>query len=66
MIYAPSHIKKYVKQIQGENKFFSDGIYGKFTFAYEINCNCGNKEFVVYNNPEQLIVAFCKTCGNKN
>jgi hypothetical protein len=45
MIYAPSHIKKYVQQIQGRNKFFSDDICGEFTFAYEISCNCGNKEF---------------------
>ena len=47
MIYAPSHIKKYAKQIQGENKYFRDGIYGEVTFAYEISCNFGNKEFVV-------------------
>mgnify|MGYP001522484873 CR=1 FL=1 len=59
MIYAPSHIKKYAKQIQGENKYFRDGIYGEVTFAYEISCNCGNKEFVVYKNSEPKVIAFC-------
>ena len=65
LIYAPCHIKKYAKQIQGENKFFSDGIYGEFTFAYEINCSCGGKEFVVYKNSEPKVTAFCTSCGNQ-
>ena len=65
MIYAPSHIKKYAKQIQGENKYFRDGIYGEVTFAYEISCNCGNKEFVVYKNSEPKVIAFCTSCGKQ-
>lgn len=65
MIYAPSHIKKYAKQIQGENKFFSDGIYGEFSFAYEIRCSCGGEEFVVYKNSEPKVIASCITCANK-
>lgn len=65
MIYAPNHIKKYAKQILGRNKFFSDGIYGEFTFAYEISCNCGNKEFVVYKNSEPKVIASCTSCGNQ-
>lgn len=65
MMYAPSHIKKYAKQIQGENKFFSDGIYGGYTFAYEIICHCGNKEFVVYKNSEPKVIASCTSCGNR-
>ncbi|MGN0402832.1 MAG: hypothetical protein ACI4HQ_11340 [Acetatifactor sp.] len=64
MIYAPSHVKKYVKRIQGENNFFSDGIYGEFTFAYEIRCDCGCKEFVVYKNSEPKVIASCTSCGN--
>ena len=65
MIYAPGHLKKYAKQIQGENKFFSDGIYDEFTFAYEINCSCGGKEFVVYKNSEPKMIASCTSCGNQ-
>jgi len=37
MIYASEHIKKYVKRIVGNNKFFDE-----FTFAYEVTCSCGN------------------------
>lgn len=65
MIYAPDHMKKYVKQIQGENKFFSDSIYGEFTFAYEISCSCGCKEFVVYKNSEPKVMAYCASCGKQ-
>lgn len=65
MIYAPSHVKKYVEQIQGKNKFFSDNIDGQFTFAYEISCSCGNKEFVVYKNSEPKVIASCTSCGNQ-
>lgn len=65
MIYAPSHIKKYAKQIQGENMFFNDSIYGEFTFAYEIICSCGCKEFVVYKNSEPKVIASCTSCGTQ-
>ena len=65
MIYAPNHIKKYVKQIQGENRFFNDGIYDEFTFAYEIICSCGCKEFVVYKNSEPKVIASCTSCGTQ-
>lgn len=63
MIYAPSHIKKYVKPILGKNKFFSENIYSKFTLAYEISCSCGNNEFVIYKNSEPKVEAFCESCG---
>ena len=63
MIYAPNHIKEYVKPILGNNKFFKDDIYGKFTLAYEVNCNCGNNEFVIYKNSEPKVMAFCASCG---
>ena len=63
MIYAPSHIKKYVKQILGKNKFFNDNIDGQFTFAYEVSCSCGNNEFVIYKNSEPKVIAFCESCG---
>ena len=58
MIYAPSHIKKYAKQIQGENKYFRDGIYGEVTFAYEISCNCGN-------NPEEKLEKIINKSNDK-
>ena len=62
-IYAPSHIKEYVKPIQGKNKFFSETIDSEFTFAYEVNCTCGNKELIVYKNCEPKVTAYCESCG---
>jgi len=63
MIYAPSHVKKYLKQIPEINKFFSEPIYSDFTFAYEVYCSCGNNEFVVSKNSEPKVMAFCESCG---
>lgn len=63
MIYAPSHIKQYVKPILGKNKYFSDNINGRFTFAYEVCCSCGNDEFVIYKNSEPKVTAYCESCG---
>ena len=65
MIYAPNHIKKYLKQISENNKFFSTPIYGEFTFGYEIQCSCGNNEFVVFKNSEPKVSAVCESCGNQ-
>lgn len=62
MIYAPDHIKKYVKRIVGNNKFFVNNI-DKFTFAYEVICSCGNKELVIFKNSEPKVIAHCETCG---
>ena len=62
MIYAPDHIKKYVKRIVGNNKFF-DGNLDAFTFAYEVTCSCGNKELVILKNSEPKVIACCESCG---
>lgn len=63
MIYAPDHIKEYVKPIEGKNKFFEDAISSEYTFAYEVSCSCGNHEFVIYKNSEPKVTAFCEACG---
>ena len=65
MIYAPSHIKKYLKQISENNKFFGTPIYGEFTFGYEVQCSCGNHEFAVFKNSEPKVSAVCESCGNQ-
>lgn len=64
MIYAPKHIKKYVRQITGSNKFFH-GDLDKFTFAYEVICSCGNKELVIFKNSEPKVTAYCESCGER-
>lgn len=66
MIYAPSHIKNYVQQIIGKNKFFDDDFSNdEFTFAYEIVCKCGNHKFTIYKNNEPKVVACCEVCNQK-
>lgn len=65
MIYAPNHIKKYVKLIEGKNKFFHNNFDEyEFTFHYEVICSCGNNRLVVYKNSEPKVIACCESCGN--
>lgn len=66
MICAPDHVKKYVRQIVGKNKFFDNNLgNNEFAFDYEVVCSCGSNEFAVYKNAEPKAACFCKSCGKE-
>lgn len=63
MLTAPDHIKEYC--VCSEITESLNDFKGEYSYVYQIKCQCGCENFLIYTNDWPKAVAVCPECNNE-